>query len=204
MPFDLKRLILLTSIAAFAADKDHSGFEPRPVMDYPNHQTSGPVTVAASAFETDDQARPAFGKVNPYKLGFLPVLVVIRNDSKDAIRADRIRAEYIGPDRSRIEDTPASDLKYNGGVREPRVGAPNPLPGGLPRIRGPKKSPLAEWEIEGRAFSAKMIPPGETASGFFYFQTGHRSGSKVYLSGLKNAVTGEDILYFELPLENVR
>jgi hypothetical protein len=204
MPLDLKRLILLTSITALAADKDHARFEPRPVLDYPNHQTSGPVTAAASAFETDDQARPAFGKVNPYKNGALPVLLVIRNDGKDPIRAERIQVDYIGPDRAKVENTPAGDLKYSGGVRQPRVGGPSPLPGGLPRIGGPKKSPLAEWEIEGRAWAAKMILPGETVSGFFYFQTGHRSGSKVYVSGLKNAVTGEDILYLELGLENVR
>ncbi len=49
-----------------------------------------------------------------------------------------------------------------------------------------------------------MIPPGESASGFFYFQTGHRSGSKLYVSGLRDAISGQEILYFELPLENVR
>jgi hypothetical protein len=64
-----------------------------------------------------------------------------------------------------------------------------------------KKSPLDVWEIEGRAFTAKMIPPGQTASGFFYFQTGMQRGSTVYLSGLREAASGKELMFFEIPLE---
>ncbi len=193
----------MTSIAAFAAGPDHARFDPGPAEHYPNHQTSAGVTVAASVFETDDQARPAFGKVNPYKHGVLPVLVIIENRTKDAIRADAIQARYVGPGRDETPSTPARDLRYLGGVKAPKSVA-SPLPLGLPGIGRKKNPPLAEWEIEGRAFEAKMIPPGETASGFFYFQTGHRSGSKLFLSGLRDANSGQDLLYYELPLERVR
>ena len=62
------------------------------------------------------------------------------------------------------------------------------------------KSPLNEWEIEGR-FAAKLLPAHESANGFFYFQTSHRPGSKFYLTGIKKAATGEDILYFEVSLD---
>lgn len=202
MPFEFKRLILLTSIAAFAADTDHARFDPGPAANYPNHQTSSGVTVAASAFETDDQARPAFGKVNPYKYGVLPVLVVIENKSKDAIRADRIAVQYVSPDRNEIDDTPARELPYLQGAKVPKAVA-SPLPMGIPGIGRKKTAPLAEWEIEGRAFAAKMIPPGESANGFFYFQTGHRTGSKLVVSGLRDANSGQELLYYELKLEPV-
>jgi hypothetical protein len=49
-----------------------------------------------------------------------------------------------------------------------------------------------------------MIPPGETASGFFYFQTGHRTGSTLFVSGLKEAASNQELIYFELPLAAVR
>ncbi len=202
MAFDLKRWIPWTIIAiALAADKDHARFEPLPVMEYPNHQTSDGVTAAALPFETDQQAQPAFGKVNPYKYGVLPILIVIQNNSKLAIRADRIKLEYIWPDRSRIEPTPAQELKYIFGAPKPKS-ASVPLP--IPIPRGKPKQLLSEWEIEGRAFAAKMIPPGETASGFVYFQTGHRTGSTLYLSGLRDAATNQELLYFELPLAAVK
>ena len=56
----------------------------------------------------------------------------------------------------------------------------------------------AQWR---RAFAAKMLPPGQTASGFFYFQTGLQRGATLYLNGLSEAATGKEILYFELPLQ---
>jgi hypothetical protein len=203
MLFDLKRWILLTSIAVvLGADKERSEFKPLPAADYPNHQTASGITVAAAVYETDDQTQTAFGKTNPYKYGILPILVVIQNGGKTAIRVDRIKADYIWPDRTRVEATPANEIKYLHGAATPKVGS-SPIPGGIPRP-GKSKQPLAGWEIEGRAFAAKMIPPGETASGFFYFQAGHRSGSTLYLSGLADAATKQDLIYFELPLANVR
>ncbi len=67
--------------------------------------------------------------------------------------------------------------------------------------RRPPKNPLAEWEIEGRAFAAKMIPAGQSASGFVYFQAKLISAAaSVYISGLTNPVTGKEMYYFEIPM----
>jgi len=195
MTFDPKRLLILMSIAAFAFAEEHARFDPPPAESFPNHQTVSQVTAAASVVETDDQARPAFGKLNPYKYGALPVLVVIHNAGKSAISLETMRAEYTGPNHEKINDTPAGELRYLQGARAPSSS-------GIPRIKKAKQ-PLAAWEIEGRAFAARILPPGASASGFFYFQTGHRSGSSLVLSGLRNAQTGEELLYFELPLEPV-
>jgi hypothetical protein len=64
-----------------------------------------------------------------------------------------------------------------------------------------KKNPLDEWEVEGRALTALMLPPGQSASGFVYFQTVLQPGTTIYLSGLYEAATGKEIFYFELPLQ---
>ncbi|MDQ6676823.1 MAG: hypothetical protein M3Z09_05955, partial [Acidobacteriota bacterium] len=109
---------------------------------------------------------------------------------------DRMRVEYTGPDHRKIDDTPASELRFLQGARAPNSS-------GIPRMKKTKQ-PLAAWEIEGRAFAAKILPPGQSASGFFYFQTGHRSGASLVVSGLRNAATGEELLFFELPLERVQ
>ena len=52
-----------------------------------------------------------------------------------------------------------------------------------------------------RAWAAKMLPPGESGHGFFYFRTGHRPGAKLYVTGLMDAATGKDLFYFETPLD---
>ena len=58
---------------------------------------------------------------------------------------------------------------------------------------------LAEL-LEGRAFVATSLPPGNSASGFFYFQTGLRPDATIYISGIREAATGNELLYFEVPL----
>lgn len=199
MPFVFKRLVLSISIAAalagynLAADKE-ARFTAEPAARYP-HQTVAKVTIGVQAFVSEQATRPAFGKKSPYKEGILPVLVVIQNDSAKAIRVEDMKVQYQGPDRSRVAATPAADVKYLGGARKPNV-AIGPTGPKISR----RKGPLDTWEIEGRAFSAKMIPPGESASGFFYFQTGYQKGASLYLTGLTEADTGNELFYFEVPL----
>src|SRR6516165_2048703 len=105
MPFVFKRLALLMSITVVAAldkatpaDKDHPKFEMEPAASYVAHQTSEKVTIGASVYETAEKAKLAFGKVNPYQYGVTPVLVVIENDSSQALRVDRMRVDYVAPD----------------------------------------------------------------------------------------------------------
>jgi hypothetical protein len=183
---------------AFAADKEKSRFDPMPALAYPHKQTSEKVTIAAEPFESDDHASQAFGKVNPYRYGVLPVLVVIQNNSPDALKVDQMRLTYTLPDRTRIEATPAGDIKFLRGTRAPK-GLPGPA-GGIHITKAPK-NPLAEWEIEGRAFAARMIPPGQSASGFFYFQVPESSqAATVTADGLFDPVTNKELYYFEIPM----
>lgn len=151
-------------------------------------------------FDTPEKARSAFGKANPNEYGILPLLLVIQNDSPRALDLNQMRVEYIAPDRQRIDATPASDVRYLRGVERP------PVTGTEPRTRFPvptargKKNPLDTWEIDGRAFAARMLPPGESAHGFFYFQVRHRPEAKIYITGVREAGTQRELLYFEIPL----
>jgi len=185
--------------AAWAGpDNEKSKFEVKPAASYPHHQTSEKVTIAAEPMETDEQTHEAFGKVNPYRYGVLPVLLVIRNDGPDAIKVDRIKLIYSLPDGTRIEATPAQDVRFIHGTRAPN-GLPGPL-GGIGIKKAPK-NPLAEWEIEGRAFAAKMVPAGQSASGFVYFQVPQSSAAaSVYISGLEDPVSGKELYFFEIPM----
>ena len=199
MPFVFKRLALLMSIAAaFAADKTPP-FTPGPANSFANRQTNDKVTMAADPYAMGDKVKVAFGKVDPYQYGVLPVLVVIQNDSSAAIKLDGLKVEYVGPNHDRVDATPAKDVRYAKGPQRPAV-IDGPA-GRVPKILG-KKNPLDEWEIEGRAFSAQMLAPGQTASGFFYFQTGLQRGATIYLRGMTEANSGKELLFFELPLSS--
>ena len=194
MPFVFKRLVLYLSIsAAFAADKDSAPFRPPAADTFAHRQTNSKVTIGVDAYTTPDKEKTAFGKLDLYSYGVLPVLIVIQNNGDKAIRLDRMKAEYVGPNRNRVDATPAKDVRYISGPSQPNVKI-SPLP------TRTKKNPLNAWEIEGRALAAKTLPPGESASGFLYFQAGLQPGATMYLSGLTEPATGEELFYFEIPL----
>jgi len=177
--------------AALSADKP-APFRASPAASYPHHQAGEGVTVAADAYASGEKIRLAFGKLDPNQYGVLPVLLVIQNDTGKSIRLDRLKAAFTAPNGKRIEATPAAEVKF---------AAPPPRPGMTPRGIKTKKNPLASWEIEGRAFAAQVVPPGQSAFGFLYFQTDMLPGATLYLSGMSDAATGKELLYFELPLE---
>jgi len=191
-------IALFAGFAALAVAADDARFIPGSAASYPTKQTNDKVTVAAVPFATEDQAKMAFGKLDPNKYGILPVLIVIQNDSAQAIRVDSIKVEYVTPDRSRIESVPGKELQYLSGLRMPTI-QNSPLPTGAPRVSR-KKNPLSDPVLDVRSFSARMLPPGEKASGFFYFETVNRRGSTVYINGIREASSGKELFYFEIPL----
>jgi hypothetical protein len=198
MPFVFKSLALLLSISAgLAADKE-TPFKAAPAASYASHQSNAQITIGVDPYVTLDKVQLAFGKLQPNQFGILPVLVVIQNDSGKAIRLDRLKVEYQGPNHDRVEATPAKDVRY---LKPPQRPAAIDGPAGKVKVLKSKKNPLDEWEIEGRALAAPMLPPGQSVSGFFYFQTSLQHTATIYLSGLYEADTGKEIFYFELPLQ---
>src|SRR5277367_956713 len=191
-------LIVLLSIAAASADdKDKAHLTAGPASFYPGHQTIDQITIAAVPFLTEEQAKTAFGKVNPNKYGVIPVLLVLQNGTGKAIRLD-LQTEFVDPGGRHVESTPPSDVLYVGtDPKRPRIPGASPIP--LPSRN--KKGPLNTPEIEVRAFSAKMLLPGDSAFGFIYFQTEYIPGSKLYLTGLKDAASGKEFFYFEVPMD---
>jgi len=197
MPFVFKRLALILSIAtACAADKE-TPFKAEPAASYAAHQTASGITIGVEPYTRSENVKVAFGKLDPNEHGVLPVLVVIQNDADKTIRLSNMKVEFLGPNREHIEATPAKEVRYLQGPRQPNVISG---PAGKVKVLKGKKNPLDAWEIEGRAWAAQMLPPGNSANGFFYFQTPLLPHGTVYVSGLAEAGTGKEILYFEIPL----
>src|SRR5579864_3947232 len=178
-------MVFMAAAAMFADKKGDAKFSPGPASSYPAKQTNDNVTVAVAAYDTEELAHTAFGKLDPNQYGVLPVLVIIQYDTDQALKLDHLEAEYTGASGRHVEATPAADVQTLEGPSRPSPIRTSPLP--LPHKS--KKSPLNVWEIEGRAFAAKLIPAHESASGFVYFQTAHGSGSSIYLTGIKQAST---------------
>jgi hypothetical protein len=182
--------------AAFAADKE-TPFRAPAAMSMEHRQTNAPVTVGAETYTSGDKIKVAFGKVDPYQYGVLPILVVIQNDGTQAIKLDRLKAEYVAPNGDRVTATPAADVRYARGAKRPAI-----VTGPAGAVAGRmKKNPLDDPSIQVHALEAPLLLPGKAASGFLYFQTDMQKGATLYLSGMTEASTGKELLYFEITLQ---
>ena len=111
-----------------------------------------------------------------------------------------LKVQFVDTDNHQLDAIPPEDVLNFQGVRKPpKIGPTTSLPIPLPRSQ--KKGPLNTPEIVNRALSVKLIPPGEKAYGFFYFEATYGPGSKLYLNGLSDASSGKEYFYFDLPLE---
>ena len=171
-------------------------FKPGRAVTFAAKQSQDKVTVAVKAYERDEELKSAFRKTPLAQYGVLPVLVVIDNDSGKAVRL-KLRVEFVTGENRKIQPTPAADVPYLKNAKAPNATGQSPIPIPLPK----KKNKLASWEVDGRAFAAKLVPAGESVSGFFYFQTGIWKGARIYVDGLSDAATGKDFFYFDIPLE---
>jgi hypothetical protein len=197
-----KGLVLLLSIAtALGGDKDEEPFRPGGPETFPHRQTISKLTIAADAFTTRAETEKAFGrKLDPAKYGILPILILLKNDSQEALRLDRMKVEYIRPDRRRLEALPPDEVRFLSGIKKPNPsGVRLPVPS-LPGMGG-KKNPLESQQVQGWSFSAQMLPPGDSAYGFIYFNSAHWEESILYITGIYEAATGQELFYYEIPLE---
>jgi hypothetical protein len=141
-----------------AVDKDKGHFVPGAASSYPGHQTQEGITIAAVPYITAEQAASAFGKVNPYERGILPVLVIIENGSGKALRLD-LTAQFVDAANHHLDSIPPEDvLTYQAIKKPPKIGPSNPLPIPLPKSK--KKGPLNTPEIVNRALSVKLDSAG--------------------------------------------
>lgn len=192
-----KCLLVILSVSALAADKP--AFKPRPMAEYTSKITLDQVTIAVEPFDDDEKRATAFGKVPLGKFDVMPMLVVIENNRKNALDLKRVKITYRPRGSAEIDATPAVDIRFLDGPSRPSMGA-SPFPIPLPaRV---KKSKLNDPVIEERAFAAKMIAPGETASGFVYFWTSFHGQTTVTLSGLRDALASQDLFFFEVPVSH--
>jgi hypothetical protein len=194
-----KKLLILPACLAicFAADKDAAAFHPKPAAEYSNSTRQEGLRVAAEAYLTTEQTKPPFGKLNPNVHGVLPILVVMQNEGKHALKFDAMKVEYIDPHKNHLMNIPAQELPYLKPPERPTVQA-RPIP---PIFQRKKKNELTAIELDQRSWGAKMLPPGESANGFFYFQAVHEPGATLYITGIRNAATGQELFYFEIPLD---
>ena len=184
---------VLLAVSVIAASD--TAFHVEPAASYA-HQAVEQVTIGAKAYKTDEQTDDAFGKKNNLlKYRVLPVLVVIENKRNTTVDLSRLKVNLVASDGRHAEAVSPEEIQLLGA---PKQGGVSPVPKPIPLPK--KKNALRSPAIDSRAFAAKMLPPGETASGFFYFEAAPEDGDQLYIDGLRESGSGREIMYFEFPL----
>jgi hypothetical protein len=160
--------IALTALAVGSTGLFHAGA----ASDYA-HQSSDEVTIGAKSLSTGDEVADVFGKkVDFLKYGVLPVLVVIENKRQKTLDLRDVEVNLVAADGRHVSSVNPEDVPFLGTAGHHPHKSPVPLPIPLPG----KKNPLNSLEIVTRAFSAKMLPPGDSVSGFFTLKRSRSPG----------------------------
>jgi len=195
--FLLPSITLAAALFLGARASDDEPFRTLAASEYA-HQTVQQVIVGAKAYDTHELTAQAFGKkADLLKYGVFPVLVVVENKRADSLDLRQLEVSLVASDGRHVSAVSPDELPFlaKNGKRQPS-GPAIALPVPMPK----KKNPLADDSIVARAFVAKMLPPGDSASGFFYFEARAERGDSIDLNGLREARSGKEIMYFEFPL----
>lgn len=174
----------------------------RPAKTYPAHDShdADGVTVAIDPYDTAEK-RQTFS-VDWMERGYVPVFVVITNDSDQPISLPDMKAQLVTTSRTKLLPATTDDL-YRRLSNPQRATIPSPLPLPGKKIKG-SVSKKALDEIDASRFSARAVEPHSTQSGFLFFDVSDVSsplpGANFFLMGIQNA-KGEELIYFEIPLD---
>jgi hypothetical protein len=173
-----------------------------PARSYPAHDehSNEGVTLGLDPYDMADKAN--IFSVHYSEIGFMPIFVVITNDSDQPISLAGSKAEIVTHDRTKIP--PATDGDIYRRIARPVTGvSANPLP--WPKKTKGAVSKEAQDEIQNSQFAARAVEPHSTQSGFMFFDVSGinapLAGANFYLTGVHDA-KGNELMYFEVPLEN--
>jgi hypothetical protein len=193
--------VLLSCFAALAA-KDFVKPTAKNAKEYPAHDehTTDRVTVAIDPYDFADKAQ--IFTVHWNEEGYLPVFLVITNDSDQPIALTSMEGQLVTARRDKISPATTDDLYRR--LAHLSAGSTNPLPLPIPKKPKGAVSKKAQEEINAAQFGAKAVEPHSTQSGFLFFDVSGLStplpGAHFFLTGVQDS-KGTELMYFEVPLE---
>ncbi|HEX8816982.1 MAG TPA: hypothetical protein VF753_15910 [Terriglobales bacterium] len=169
---------------------------------YPAHDEhpSDHVTVGVDPYDMADKAK-IFSI--PYgQAGFMPIFVVITNDSDQPLAIADAKTELVTVNHSRIPPATEEDIARR--LTDPRIGSSLPSPVPWPKKVKGTFSKDQEEELESSRFAARAVEPHGTQAGFMFFDvsgiTAPLAGASFVMTGVRDS-KGNELMYFEIPME---
>lgn len=203
--FTLAITILLTAAMAHA-DKPRKPKPALPASQYAFHETHDKVTIGAEPGDTKETEPNT--RLDYAHHGFMPIRVIVSNDSDAAISLDDARIKFISSNSTVVQAADDDELQRRLFSRKSASGTRIPLPMPLPPItihhQAVDKQILADDTDFG--FPTTTIAPHTTVSGYLYYDTrdlddpvlGHAT---LEVRKVRLASTNREIDTFEIPLK---
>lgn len=175
----------------------------KPAKTYPAHDEHPAEAVAVGADPYDAGDKTNIFTVRYPEEGFLPILVVITNDSDQPLSLGNMQAQFVTSSRAKLAPSSADDIYRRLSRPSTNGGRTYPLPFPTKKVKGTVSKQTQE-EITNAQFAAKAVEPHTTQGGFFFFDVSGISsplpGSRLFLTGVRDA-KGNELLYFEVPMD---
>ena len=194
--------VILVSVAAWAG-KSFVMPAAKPAATYPAHDVHNNEGVAVALDPYDKPDKASIFLIKYRELGFLPILLIVTNDTDEPISLNDMKPEFITADRTKISPADQDDIYRR--VSHPSANAGrSPLPIPTKKVKGVVGAQEVE-EMQNSRFAAKAVEPHTTHAGFLFFDVSGianpMAGANFYLNGVHDA-KGNELLYFEIPLDN--
>ena len=204
-------LILFAFAVVLAFAKDYQFTAPRifNARTYPavDAHESERVALAADPYDMPDKAGTIFKKVDFLRAGFLPINLILTNDSGQPLELDHMEVTLITRSRNaKIAPAIPEDIYRRIGKQVMRDSQPPVSP--TPRIHLPHHAKISvskeqQAEVEQSMFTKSSVEAQATGSGFFFFDV---DGIDHPLAGARLEVTGitaggKELFFFEVPME---
>ena len=192
-------LLLCLFLVGLLAAKDFVKPAAKPANTYPlhDHHSDENVAIAVDPYDTPEKAE--IFSVKWSEQGFVPIYLVVTNDSDLPVSLAGMQAQLITSHREKIPAASNDDL-YRRLAHVNASGPKYPLPFPRTKVKGAVGKKALD-EMDAAQFSAKAVEPHSTQSGFIFFDVAGISspleGARFYLTGLRDA-KGGDLLYFEI------
>lgn len=177
--------------------KTYAAFETHPLEK---------VTVAADP--CDDPKQCAFFRLPYLQHGFLPIRVIVTNDSDRALSLDDVRMQFITANQEKIPAALPDDLQRRLFSTKQVTGRKVPLPAPLPSITLHDK-PVDKQITQDDAdfgFQATVVNPHATLAGYLFYDVRELDdpalkGAELYVKEVRTLDAKQQLFAFQIPFD---
>jgi hypothetical protein len=198
--------VALAFVAVPLFGSDHTLPPAKDASTYPAHDAHADEQVVIAAEPYDTKEKNKIFRVNYVDSDFLPVYIVITNNSDKSISLDQARIDFITATGERIPAAEPEDVERRMN-HVSGAGKVVPLPAPLPPIKEKPKTPDKKIEADFSEFqySASTVPPHSTRAGFLFYDMqglggAPLKGAKLNLRELKDG-NGKGLFPFDIPFD---